>query len=196
MHFTQTDRYFWQGDKIRLRSGQLSDWETIYQESTDSEDIRLVQSGIELPLSPEMAKAEAEKYANFVDTSHRISFAIETLSGELAGGINIHSKDQKHGTFGFGIRINRSYQQQGFAEEALRIILRYAFYELRYQKCNSFCVHVNECSIRLHRKVGFIEEGRRRRSVYTNGQYYDNLLFGLTREEFDENEQSRLSAPR
>lgn len=29
-------------------------------------------------------------------------------------------------------------------------------------------------------------EGRLRRHIYTNGQYYDELIFGLTREEFDD----------
>ena len=29
------------------------------------------------------------------------------------------------------------------------------------------------------------EEGRRRRNVYTQGEYQDELYFGLTREEFD-----------
>jgi RimJ/RimL family protein N-acetyltransferase len=37
--------------------------------------------------------------------------------------------------------------------------------------------------------VGFFEEGRRRRQLFMNGEYDDELLFGMTREEFDENEE-------
>ena len=39
-------------------------------------------------------------------------------------------------------------------------------------------------SIRLHEKLGFQLEGRLRRMIYTNGQFFDELLFGLTAEEF------------
>jgi RimJ/RimL family protein N-acetyltransferase len=54
------------------------------------------------------------------------------------------------------------------------------------------CVDINEGSIRLHKSVGFIEEGRQRRTIYMNGQYYGHILFGLTREEFDENEKEYI----
>jgi len=189
MKLLNTDNYFWQGKKVRLRAVRQTDWELHYQESTDSEGVRLMQWGIELPESPGMAKAFAEKFVDFKDTSTHIMFSIETLSGELAGGINIHSRNQKHGTFSFGIRVARPYRRKGYAEEALRILLRYAFYEQRFQKANSGCVDINEGSIRLHKKVGFIEEGRQRRSIYTNGRYHDQILFGLTREEFEENER-------
>ncbi len=43
----------------------------------------------------------------------------------------------------------------------------------------------NERSIRLHEKMGFQKEGQIRRAVYTNGQYYDEILYGMTKEEFE-----------
>jgi len=42
-----------------------------------------------------------------------------------------------------------------------------------------------EASIDLHKKFVFIEEGRHRRCWFLNGSYGDEILFGLTREEFD-----------
>jgi RimJ/RimL family protein N-acetyltransferase len=38
--------------------------------------------------------------------------------------------------------------------------------------------------VRLHEKLGFQLEGRLRRVVYTRGQYYDELYYGMTAEEF------------
>ena len=97
----------------------------------------------------------------------------------------MHSRDEKNGRFSFGVIINRSYRQRGYAEDAVRIVMRYGFWEQRYQKCNSACVHTNQASIRLHKKLGFVEEGRLRRNVFYNGEYLDEVLFGMTREEFD-----------
>jgi RimJ/RimL family protein N-acetyltransferase len=100
----------------------------------------------------------------------------------------LHGRDEKNGKFSFGISVAREYRRNGYSEEAVRILLRYGFHERRYHKCDSACAVGNEASIRLHTKLGFIEEGRRRRQWYYNGEYHDDVLFGLTREEFDANE--------
>jgi RimJ/RimL family protein N-acetyltransferase len=51
-------------------------------------------------------------------------------------------------------------RRRGYATEAARLLLRYAFDEQRYQKCNSACVEGNVASIALHERLGFAEEGR------------------------------------
>ena len=36
----------------------------------------------------------------------------------------------------------------------------------------------------IHEQLGFVEEGRRRRTYRTCGRYFDEVLFGITAEEF------------
>lgn len=177
--------YFWQGTKIRLRSTQKSDWKQWKIESSDSEAIRLMEWGIELPKNDIDVAEMSDKYDNFKDNFRKM-FAIETLSNnQLVGFINLNSLDHKNGVFSFGLGVNREYRNSGYATEATRIVMRYGFYELRMQKCNSSCVEINEASLTFHKNLGFIEEGRRRRIIYMNGKFYDNILLGITREEFD-----------
>ncbi len=64
--------------------------------------------------------------------------------------------------------------------------LRYFFDELRYQKATVTVYSFNVASIRLHEKLGFQREGQIRRTVYTRGQYFDELFYGMTCEEFAE----------
>jgi RimJ/RimL family protein N-acetyltransferase len=186
---TNYSRYFWQGEKVRLRPLQIEDAEQGFMNSLDSPSRQLLQLGIELPTSVEILRSSLEKYVGCKDADGVIVFVIETHEGVNVGGISLHSRDQKNGTFSFGIVIDREHRGKGYAEDAVRILLRYGFWERRYQKCNSACVHTNEASIRLHRKLGFMEEGRRRRQVFFNGEYHDDILFGLTREEFDAQEK-------
>ena len=181
--------YFWQGEKTRLRPLRIEDAEQSFINSLDSPSRQLLQLGIELPTSVEILKSSLEKYVGCKDADGVIVFAIENHEGADVGGISLHSRNQKNGTFGFGISINREHRRKGYAEDAVRILLRYGFWERRYQKCNSACVHTNEASIRLHKKLGFVEEGRRRRQFFLNGEYHDDVLFGLTREEFDAQER-------
>ena len=183
--------YFWQGDKVRLRPVSVDDAENRFLWSLDSPSRQVLQLGIELPTSVAKLKEVLARYADCQDVNGIIIFTIEDLEGNDVGSISWHSRSPKNGTFSFGINISRPHRGKGYAEEAVRILLRYAFYERRFQKCNSACVHTNEASIRLHQKLGFMEEGRRRRQLFMNGQYYDDLLFGLTREEFEENERGR-----
>ena len=182
-------RYFWQGERVRLRPLRIEDAEQSFINSLDSPSRQLLQLGIEMPTSVEILKSSLEKYVGCKDADGVILFVIENHEGVNVGGISWHSRDQKNGTFSFGIVVDREHRGRGYAEDAVRILLRYGFWERRFQKCNSACVHTNEASIKLHKKLGFVEEGRRRRQVFFNGEYHDDVLFGLTWEEFDAQER-------
>jgi len=186
-----TNENFWQGKLIRLRPMRKEDALAGHEEDSDSEGNRFLNCGIPLPKSLKSAEDFAERYAEFNNSEERIMFTIETLSGEPVGGINIHTMNRKNGTFQTGTRIYRQFRGKGYADEAKRILLRYAFHEQRYQKYNIYTLETNEAMIRHAKRIGCIEEGRIRRNIYTNGRFYDELLFGITREEFEQNEASQ-----
>lgn len=179
--------YFWQGDLVRLRPMRAGDVELwLADEQSDSEAVRFLNVGMTLPASEHAARQFAKAFSEFKNREERIMFSIERLDGQLVGSMNIHSMDQKNGTFETGSRIYRAFRGRGYAFDAKIIVLRYAFHELRYQKYNIHCMENNEPMIRHAAALGCRPEGRLRRHVYTNGRFYDELIFGLTREEFDE----------
>jgi RimJ/RimL family protein N-acetyltransferase len=190
MEPTLYEGYFWQGRLVRLRPYRMEDAPQKWRERTDSEGRLLLEDGIELPPVSLAAYTEAFRPAcELSESDHSLSFAIDNLEGEFVGWINVHSRDARHGTFGFGIGIFREHRRRGYAEEATRLVLRYMFRECRYRKCDSACLSLNPGSIALHRRLGFTEEGRQRESVYVHGQHCDRLLFGLLANEFDENDR-------
>ena len=176
--------YFWQGESTRLRPWRLEDAELRFAASLDSPTRQMHQDGVELPTSVELQQEWLEKASGCKDDD-MIRFAMENLESVTVGWVTLHSRNQKNGTFGFGVAVYRDYRGHGYAVDAVRMLLKYGFWEQRYQKCNSLCFHSNAASIRLHQKLGFIEEGRIRRNCFFNGQYHDDVLFGMTREEFD-----------
>ena len=187
MPSTPLNDYYWQGERVRLRPMHADDAELwLAEERSDSEGVRFLNYGLDLPKSEHSAQAFAEKYAEFNNREERIMFSIETLAGELIGGINIHSMNTKNGTFETGSRIYSSFRGHGYGFEAKILVLRYAFHELRYQKYNIRCMETNQPMIKQATRLGCQEEGRIRRHIYTDGKYHDELIFGLTREEFDE----------
>ena len=176
---------FWASEKIHLRSCCESDIDTYVNEENDSESIRFFEGRVDPPRSAALWKEWIDKQAKQQDPNC-LAFTIESLEQQIVGFANIREWTNHAGTFTFGIRIFNAYQRQGFALDAAKIILRYGFGELRCQKANSSTIETNVKSIAFHQKLGFREEGRIRRNDFTDGHYYDALLFGLTVEEFIE----------
>ncbi len=177
--------YFWQGKLVRLRGMRMEDAEQAYAARLDSPARALLQDGVELPASLDQMRENIEKRGGCRDVDGMVLFAIENTEDQLVGVLSWHSRDTKNGVFSFGVSIYTPYRGKGYAADAVRLLMKYSFWEQRYQKCNSACLSNNPASIRLHQKLGFLQEGIRRRASFMNGQYYDEILFGLTREEFD-----------
>ena len=61
-------RYFWQGEKVRLRPLRIEDAEQSFISSLDSAFRQFLQLGIELPTSVELQRTALEKYVGCKDT--------------------------------------------------------------------------------------------------------------------------------
>ena len=176
--------YFWQTDKIRLRALSIDDAGARFASSLDSIAREEFNIGIELPTSVEKQKAWLEKHSGCKEVDDMIAFAIETHKQEYVGIVTIHSMDERHGKFGFSMIVDRPHRRKGYAEDAVRLMLKYGFMERRFQKCCSGCVDYNTASAELHRKLDFVEEGRLRNDSFYNGDYHDEILFGLLLDEY------------
>lgn len=175
--------YFWQGKKVVLRPFRPDDWKTLHLEECDSEAKRVCRPGVPLPQSEQEVKTWVEDLCK--EHTDSFFFAIESLKGEFVGTASLHSRNAQNGTFSYTVYIFKGNRRKGYALDAVRMLLKYGFYELRMQKANSETIETNIAFIKLHEAMGFQVEGRRRSNVYTNGFYYDEVLFGMTREEFD-----------
>ena len=161
---------YWQDRDIRLRPVRPKDAERwLLEENTDSEADHFLNYGITLPKSQGDAEAFADRYANFNNADERIMFSTETLDGELAGGINLRSMNQKNGTFETGTRLYRAHRGKGYGFQAKLVVLRYAFYELRFQKYTIRCLETNAPMVRHAEHLGCQQEGWLRRQIYTQG---------------------------
>lgn len=174
---------YWQGHLVRLRAVEPGDWEVHFRWDQDTSMSRQLDF-VWVPGSKEAAKRWAEGMASKEHQGDAFHFQIENLEGELVGSIATHDCEPRNGTFSYGVAVRGEHQGKGYASEAILMVLRYYFQELRYQKCTVRVHASNEASANLHKKLGFLHEGRLRRTVYTGGEYEDELVFGITREEF------------
>jgi RimJ/RimL family protein N-acetyltransferase len=180
-----TSNSIWQGKLIRLRALEPADWEAYVAWNQDDEQARSLYS-IPLPQSEEAVRRWAEKEATKEATGDNFRFVIENVEGEVVGDLTTHHCDSRAGTFSYGVSIARERRRKGYAKEAILLALRYYFQELRYHKVTASVYSFNEASIRLHESLGFQKEGQIREVVYTRGRYFDEILYGMTADEFRE----------
>jgi RimJ/RimL family protein N-acetyltransferase len=109
------------------------------------------------------------------------------------GVIGTHRCNSINGRFSYGLYVEPEARRLGYAREAILLLLRYYFDQLRYQKANVTVYDFNAPSLRLHEDLGFTEEGRLRRMIFNAGAYHDEVHFGITVEEFRAKHDAWLS---
>lgn len=175
----------WEGELVRLRGVSPEDWETFFNHDVDT-DAQRAGWMVHMPRSIEGAKKWARDKSTLEPDGDNYFLAIETLDGTLVGSMNTHSCDKLNRRFEYGIGLGREHWGQGYAEDAVRVLCRFMFLERGYHKVAAWVYAFNERSLRMHEKFGMVNEGRSRESHYTNGAFHDEVLFGMTVDEFYE----------
>lgn len=173
----------WQGQLVRLRAIEPADWEIRYEWNKDTELHRNTDV-VRFPTSKASVKQQVEQAAVKDREPDQIALVIETLDRIYVGTIATNQCDSRNGTFTYGIAIRRDHHRKGYASEAMKILFRQFFRERRYHKVNAHVLSFNEGSIALQEHFGMQLEARLREMIYTQGQYYDELIFGMTAAEF------------
>lgn len=177
----------WTGQRVRLRAIEPGDWER-FREFDEDTDVQRDGWMVQPPRSDEGYKAWAKERATAERKPGDDAFAlgVESLEeGLLVGEVSTHGVDLPAGRFAYGIALGPRYHRRGYGSEAVRLLLAFMFHERRFHKCEATAWSFNTGSIAFHRGLGFREEGRLRDHDFANGRYWDEVLFGMTAQEFD-----------
>jgi len=115
-----------------------------------------------------------------------VAFAIDTSGGELIGGCSLEGIDGRVRSAGLGIWIGRPYWDRGYGTDAVRTLCRFGFREMNLQRVGLAVYETNARAVRAYEKVGFKEEGRRRRAHFIGGRHIDVIVMGLLAEDLIE----------
>lgn len=148
------------------------------------DDARRYGDHVPVPRSEEAARQWLTFEVERVASEDR--FLVVTHGETVVGSITTYRCDPRAGVFWAGFAVFPEYRRHGYASEAMRVLIRAYFDELRYHKVQTKVHADNEASLRLHEKLGFTEEGRLREAAYTEGRRIDDVLFGMTAPEFRE----------
>ncbi|UCC16214.1 MAG: GNAT family N-acetyltransferase [Dehalococcoidales bacterium] len=172
------------GEKVILRPVKRSDLDYFIVWANDPEVMRYM--GGYLPMTEMAGENDIEDIPKQSNTE--VAFIIEAVAEETCrsiGSIVLSKINHKDHCATFAITIGeKDYWNKGYGTEATRLIIRYGFEQLNLHRISSFVFSFNERSIRMHLRAGFIEEGRRKESIYINGTCHDSVMFGLLKKEW------------
>ena len=129
-------------------------------------------------------------YDSIISSADRYYFVIETVKGNSIGLIYLVQIDWRNRRAEWGFYIgDLNYRMSGHAAEAEMLLLQYGFRHLNLHRICCRCFAFNKKVIAMHKRFGFVEEGRLREHVFHGGRYEDVVLMGMTGEEFAQREE-------
>lgn len=175
------------GKRVKLRAMEPEDLALFLADEKEKDtDRSRADDQINLPKAQWQVREELPGRIKRESESLNFRFMIENLEGETVGTINVHGVDERNGAFSYGIGIFEGYRRKGYAAEAVLLVMRYYFMELRMHKCHSEVYSFNEPSMTLQEHLGFTREGVRRDWYFTRGRYWDLVCYSMLKEEFEE----------
>ncbi len=102
--------------------------------------------------------------------------------GALMGGIGLHLRAQGH--FEFGYWLGQSFWKHGYATEAARRLVSFAFRDLKIERLVAGWYHDNPASGRVLAKLGCVMAGAEQRDCAARGHAVYCHLVTLTQADF------------
>ena len=99
---------------------------------------------------------------------------------ELIGNVGLQNIDYKNGNAELGIFIGEEDNlSKGYGSEAIKLLLNYAFNNLRLHNIMLTVYADNLRAIKAYTKCGFKEFGRRREALFRDGHYIDVIYMEI-----------------
>ena len=170
-----------EGSLTRLRPVEESDLGSIHDLFNDPEVQRTLSVNWPGPVADTRAWWEGTRR-----NPSTVPFVVETLPGELVGECSLEDVNAAARWAALGLWIGRPYWDRGYGTDAVRVLCRFAFREMNLQRVGLSVYDINPRGVRAYEKVGFKDEGRRRRGHFADGRFVDTIVMGLLAEDLIE----------
>ncbi|MGE0541408.1 MAG: GNAT family N-acetyltransferase [Dehalococcoidia bacterium] len=174
------------GRLVRLRARETADAERAFIWINDREVARFLILRYPQSIEEEREWLRGTPRAGFFG----VHLAIDTADGVHIGNIDLRNVQPENRTAELGVMLgDKRYWNRGYGSDAVRTLTRFAFSMMNLQRVHLQTYEYNVRAQHAFVKAGFKEEGRLRRHLYVDGRYWDVVLMGCLREEFEANDE-------
>jgi RimJ/RimL family protein N-acetyltransferase len=124
---------------------------------------------------------EERKILQEYNEAKNAMYIVAEENNQIVGLLQCSCKNKiktKH-TISLGISVDQEYRKRGIGRKMMEYLLDRAKNNKEIKRIELLVFETNENAIELYTKMGFEIEGRKRKAVYKDGQYIDELVMGL-----------------
>ncbi len=117
-------------------------------------------------------------------TKQKITLRIELIDNkDFIGLIGLNLGEPKFRIGEVWYKLHSDYWNNGYATEAVNMILDYGFNDLNLHRIEAGCAVENIASSKVLEKVGMTKEGRKRKVLPLKNGWSDNFLYAILSED-------------
>ncbi|NHN42686.1 GNAT family N-acetyltransferase [Halorubellus sp. JP-L1] len=169
---------FIDGDVVALRTLEDEDRDAL-QETANHPGVRVRAGGPPEPFD----EGDTDDYLEWLRDDDRVALAI-TVDGAYVGMVSLKRVERPNDYAAAGVHVHPDYQRQGYAREAVTLLVDWAFDQYGLHKVGANAYDFNDASRALLEDLGFRHEGRLREERYANGEYHDVHHYGVLEREW------------
>lgn len=170
--------------RLRLREFRDDDWEPLFEMERRPEVVRYLTKEVQ-------SEADVREYVQGIRVS-----AVEVPRMVYDFALTLHGDDRMLGRCGMRRTdtepreamlwyvVAPEHQGRGYAAEAARAVMAYAFDELQLHRVFADCDPRNPASARVMEKIGLRREAHLVENVWIKGEWCDSLIYALLRREW------------
>ena len=172
------------GKELTLRAIERTDLPTLQAWANDP----ATQDGIGEIHFPSSLDFHETWFAGLKSDRLNQRFVVETSERTIIGLSSIINIDWRNRHAWHGLVIgDSSHRGKGYGVDAIMATMRYAFEELNLMRLDGSMIEYNTLSISAYcgPKLGRREEGRKKNYFYRKGRFWDQVIVGVTREDYE-----------
>jgi len=167
-----------QNQYIKLRALESEDLEFLFSTENNT-DFWEVSSTL-TPFSKDVLRQYiANAHQDIYEAKQLRLVIVSTSNNQIFGLIDLFDFNPQHLRAGIGILILKKFQNKGYATEALKLFINYAFTQLNLHQLYANIPTSNGNSIDLFKKLSFQLTGTKKDWIRSSGIYKDVHLYQL-----------------
>lgn len=171
-------------DRLVLREFAPEDWRAVYAYQNDPRYLEFYEWEHR---TEQEVKNFVQRFLDQQQESPRLKYQLAIVlpdTQKLIGNVGIRKRDVKAYHAELGYELDAREWNNGYATEAVRTMLKFAFEQLRLHRVEARVVANNHNSVHLLEKLGMRQEGRFREQEFFKGRYWDTLLYAMLEDEW------------
>lgn len=172
------------GNKVILRAIEEDDIPILHRWANDPA-LQDIIGNIYFPSSLEFHK---NWFTNLQKDNLNQRFAIDTKDQGIIGISSIMNIDWRNNHAWHGVMLgDKDIRGKGYGQDAVMATMRYAFDEMHLERLDGSIIEYNKISYSFYcEKLGWKKEGIRRNYYFRKGKYWDQIIVGITKADYQE----------